>query len=73
MRLVARIVKRFALFGFVRPVPQMNQDAAGKNVAKFLTLMRAVRIGGAAGLQGQTPSVRRIGSIVFFWAFGMIH
>ena len=60
MRLVARIVKRFALFGFVRPVPQMNQDAAGKNVAKFLTLMWAVRIGGAAGTECQADWFHRV-------------
>ena len=53
MILIGGDVKGFPLFGFERPVAQMNDDASGQNITEFFSLMGKIRVRGAAGSQRQ--------------------
>ena len=68
MILIGGDVKGFPLFGFERPVAQMNDDASGQNITEFFSFMGKIRY-----VEPPGASVRRIGSMLFFWALGMIH
>ena len=51
MTLVGDQIKGFPFFGFITLISDMDCDRSGKDIAKFLSLMRKIHIGGAAGPQ----------------------
>lgn len=53
MTLVGDQIKGFPFFGFITLISDMDCDRSGKDIAKFLSLMRKIHIGGAAGPESQ--------------------